>query len=159
MRVQTRGRNFHGAVMCCVRLDIRVHVSAQGSGFCLPNTSIALLFTRRPPQFEAKINKVTCLLIFQSIRLTFCLFTKTFAVFFCSFLVSVLFTWRLPSQCTAAPCECCVQPWRSKLSDVARPLFLIPHWKLSMKTAGFPSAGPLKVPSTAAGSPATGILM
>ena len=37
-------------------------------------------------QFETKINKVTCLLIFQCVRLTFFLLTKTFAVLFCSWL-------------------------------------------------------------------------
>ena len=125
MRVKTRGKHF--VLWCVVYVSIFVFMCTGLWGFV--------------KQFEAKINKVICLMIFRSIRLTFFLLTKTFAVFFCSFLVSVLLTWRLPS--TAAPCECCAQPWRSKLSDVARPLFFILHWKHSMKAAGFPSAGPL----------------
>ena len=48
-------------------------------------------------QFEARLDKVTCLFIFQCVRLTFFLLTQTYDADFCSFLVSVVLTWWLPS--------------------------------------------------------------
>ena len=62
----------------------------------------------------------------------------------CIFLLfSCLFCWFGGFTSVAAPCEWHVQPWKSKLWDVARLLFLTLHWTLFMKTAAFPSEAPL----------------